>query len=151
MEKEKLRLSLVLWITTLCFGQNGQSVSGIATIYQTGTSYTLRLGSFSSVSQNGLQAQVYISTSSSPTCTVSIFYYTGNKNYTCETQGGIFTTEVIHPGWRGNVTLTVLDWIPDAMPLTTYRPARVNYGSQAPPSAIHLVAQTADRLNIAMN
>ncbi len=46
---------------------------------------------------------------------------------------------VIHPGWKGNVTLTLEEWIPHAMASTHYQSARVQYGSQAPTSAIHLV------------
>ena len=45
---------------------------------------------------------------------------------------------VIQPGWRGNVEISLLEWIPDATLLATYQPARVQYGSQAPTSAIHL-------------
>jgi hypothetical protein len=53
--------------------------------------------------------------------------------------------QVIHPGWKGDVTLTLLDWVPDAVASTTYKPARVEYGPQAPTSAIHIVAsQTVD-------
>lgn len=46
----------------------------------------------------------------------------------------------IQPGWRGNVRLTVLEWIPDAAPLTRYAPARIEYGMQAPQSAIHVIS-----------
>ena len=45
---------------------------------------------------------------------------------------------VIHPGWKGNITITVLDWIADATVSTTYKPARVQYGNGAPSSAIHV-------------
>jgi hypothetical protein len=54
--------------------------------------------------------------------------------------------QVIHPGWKGNVTITVLDWIPDAAPSTTFKPARIQYGNQAPSSAIHVVA--SDQLDV---
>ena len=45
---------------------------------------------------------------------------------------------VIHPGWKGDVTLTVLEWVPDAVASTTYKPSRIQYGNEAPPSAIHV-------------
>ena len=50
----------------------------------------------------------------------------------------------IQPGWKGGVHLTVLDWLPDAVPLTHYSPARIQYGQQAPPSAIHVVSGGAE-------
>ena len=46
----------------------------------------------------------------------------------------------LEPGWKGGVTLTFEKWVPHATPLVTYRPARIQYGQQAPPSALHLVA-----------
>ena len=48
--------------------------------------------------------------------------------------------QLILPGWKGNVRLTILDWVPDASPLTHYSSARVQYGQQAPQAAIHVVA-----------
>jgi hypothetical protein len=48
--------------------------------------------------------------------------------------------KAISPGWKGDVRLTVLEWIPDAYPLSRYTPARIQYGMQAPPSAIHVVS-----------
>jgi hypothetical protein len=48
--------------------------------------------------------------------------------------------QVIHPGWKGNLTITIAEWVSDAVASTTYKPARVQYGSQAPSSAIHVVA-----------
>jgi len=59
---------------------------------------------------------------------------------------GSIVGQVIHPGWRGNVTLTVTDWVPRAVAVTTYKPARVQYGSQAPTSAIHLVASQSSEM-----
>jgi hypothetical protein len=53
---------------------------------------------------------------------------------------------VIHPGWRGGVTVTITDWIAQAIPSTTYQPARVQYGNQAPSSAIHLVTSESEGL-----
>lgn len=50
------------------------------------------------------------------------------------------TGKVIQPGWKGGVKLTVLDWVPDAFPLTSYHPARIQYGMQAPSSAIHVIS-----------
>jgi hypothetical protein len=46
----------------------------------------------------------------------------------------------ISPGWKGNVQLTVLEYVPNAVPLTNYHPARVQYGQQAPSSAIHVIS-----------
>ena len=46
----------------------------------------------------------------------------------------------IEPGWKGGVKITLLDWVPDALPFTTYQPARIQYGQQAPPSAIHVIS-----------
>ncbi len=47
--------------------------------------------------------------------------------------------KVIHPGWKGDVTLTVEKWISDAKIQVDYRPSRIQYGAQAPSSAIHVV------------
>ena len=47
--------------------------------------------------------------------------------------------QVIDTGWKGGLTITVLDWIPKAEMKTTYSPSTVEYGDQAPPSAIHVV------------
>jgi hypothetical protein len=44
---------------------------------------------------------------------------------------------VFEPGWMG-LKVTVLDWVPSATNQTTYTSARVQYGSDAPPSAIYL-------------
>jgi hypothetical protein len=53
--------------------------------------------------------------------------------------------QVLHPGWKGSMAITLVEWLPDAIPLTTYHPARVQYGSQAPASAIHIkAADSAD-------
>lgn len=48
--------------------------------------------------------------------------------------------QVLRPGWKGGVSITLLEWIPDAVPSTKYVPARIQYGSQAPSSAIHVKA-----------
>lgn len=53
---------------------------------------------------------------------------------------------IIRPGWKGDVRATVLDWIPDAVASTSYAPARVQYGKQAPPPALHLVTSGATDL-----
>lgn len=47
----------------------------------------------------------------------------------------------LKPGWKGDFTITVLDWIPSAEMKAVYRPSRIQYGLQAPPSAIHLSAE----------
>src|SRR5262249_44233937 len=44
----------------------------------------------------------------------------------------------ILPGWKGGVSIQIVDWIPSATGLTEYHPSRIQYGEQAPPSAIHL-------------
>lgn len=49
-----------------------------------------------------------------------------------------FTNQVIDPKWRGGVSITLQEWIPDAIVRTDYKPARVQYGNMAPASAIHL-------------
>ncbi len=54
-----------------------------------------------------------------------------------------YTGWVIHPGWKGDVTLTVAEWIPDATIQVVYKPARVQYGAQAPSSAIHITGGDA--------
>jgi hypothetical protein len=59
-----------------------------------------------------------------------------------EVKSGRFTAakiqgSVIDPGWMG-IKLTVVEWIPSALNQTSYRPAKIQFGDQAPPSAIHL-------------
>lgn len=51
--------------------------------------------------------------------------------------------KTIDPGWRGGVKIQLSEWIPDAMVVTTFKPSRVQYGDQAPPSAIHVSAGPA--------
>lgn len=46
---------------------------------------------------------------------------------------------VIDPDWKG-LTLTVLNWVPDGVNRTEYQPSKIQYGDQAPPSAIRLKA-----------
>lgn len=48
--------------------------------------------------------------------------------------------QVIQPGWKGGVTLTVTQWVPRATSQTSYTPSRIQYGPQAPPSAIYISA-----------
>jgi hypothetical protein len=51
----------------------------------------------------------------------------------------------IAPGWKGNLTAVISEWVPDAVASTTYKPARIQHGPQAPTSAIHVVAsETVD-------
>jgi hypothetical protein len=50
----------------------------------------------------------------------------------------------INPGWRGGVEITIQEIVPDAVIQTTYRPSRIQYGNQAPTSAIHIVASGGD-------
>jgi hypothetical protein len=42
--------------------------------------------------------------------------------------------------WKGGVKLEVLEYLPSAVSRIDYFPSRIQYGPQAPPSAIHLVA-----------
>ncbi len=57
---------------------------------------------------------------------------------------GHIVGEVIHPGWKMDVTVTVTEWVPRAIPQTIYKPARIQQGPQAPSSAIHMMAATTD-------
>jgi hypothetical protein len=51
----------------------------------------------------------------------------------------------LQPGWKGGVTVKILKYLPDAIPLVNYKPARVQYGKEAPPSAIHLVVSSGEQ------
>ena len=44
-------------------------------------------------------------------------------------------------GWKGDFQVTVLDWLPAAEMKAVYQPSRIQYGPQAPPSAIHVSAE----------
>ncbi len=46
--------------------------------------------------------------------------------------------QTIQTGWKGNPQIVLEEWIADATPLTVYHEARVQYGNQAPGSAIHI-------------
>ena len=46
----------------------------------------------------------------------------------------------IEPGWKGGVQLTIEKWMPNAQPKVSYKPSEVQYGDQAPSSAIHVSA-----------
>jgi hypothetical protein len=48
--------------------------------------------------------------------------------------------QTIETGWRGGVTIQVLEWIPNADSQISYTPSKMQYGTMAPPPAIHLVA-----------
>jgi hypothetical protein len=54
--------------------------------------------------------------------------------------GGKVAGQEINPGWRGDVKLIFDQWLPRAIPMTTYAPSRIQRGPQAPPSAIHLIS-----------
>jgi hypothetical protein len=45
---------------------------------------------------------------------------------------------VLVPGWKNDIQITVLEWISDAESLVRYEPSLIQYGTQAPPSAIEL-------------
>ncbi len=55
----------------------------------------------------------------------------------------------ILPGWKGNVSVTLEEWIPDALPRSHYQNARIQYGTQAPGSAIHVVVGNEKAANLA--
>jgi hypothetical protein len=48
---------------------------------------------------------------------------------------------VLDPKWKGNVRVELAEWIPDAMVSTDYKVSRLQYGAEAPPSAIHIVVK----------
>lgn len=63
-------------------------------------------------------------------------------------EGEVFPSMGWDPGWKG-VSLKLLSWIPKAVPETRYEPAQIQYGRQAPPSAVRLLlgaGATATRL-----
>ncbi|MGK5082372.1 cytochrome c biogenesis protein ResB [Bdellovibrionota bacterium FG-1] len=47
---------------------------------------------------------------------------------------------VIEPGWKGNIKVTILDWIQNAVPMISYQPSRVQFGPMTNMSAIHVVS-----------
>ena len=55
-------------------------------------------------------------------------------------KAGEIEGKVIEPGWKGGVTLTVAKWIPRAANKVTYVPSKTQYGTNAPSSAVHVVA-----------
>ena len=48
--------------------------------------------------------------------------------------------QTLEPGWKGGVTVTVLEVIPSATARVAYKPSKIQYGDQAPPSAIRITA-----------
>lgn len=46
----------------------------------------------------------------------------------------------LDPGWHGGVVISFEQWIPHALPQSTYSPSRIQGGQMAPPSAIHLIS-----------
>lgn len=48
--------------------------------------------------------------------------------------------QTIQTPWKGGISISVLEWIPDAELQMNYKPARIQYRDMAPPPAIHLVA-----------
>ncbi len=57
---------------------------------------------------------------------------------------GNLNGKIIRPGWKGDVTVAVEQWIPDAKIQVEYRPSRIQYGQQAPASAIHVVGSRGE-------
>ena len=47
---------------------------------------------------------------------------------------------VLRPGWKGDVQIQVSEWIPQAFISTLYKESRIQWGAQAPTSAIHVSA-----------
>ncbi len=45
---------------------------------------------------------------------------------------------VLKPGWKGDVSVKVLQWIPHATLVADYTPAKVQWGAAAPESALHV-------------
>ena len=48
--------------------------------------------------------------------------------------------KVIEPGWKGNVKLTLLSFVPESQPLANYHPSKTDHGKDAPGSAIHIIS-----------
>ncbi len=46
---------------------------------------------------------------------------------------------VIDPGWKGNIKITVNQYIPNAAVKVSYEPSQLQYGEQASPSALHFI------------
>jgi hypothetical protein len=63
-----------------------------------------------------------------------------NEKVTGRLPAGKIKGQVIEPRWKGGVSITVTDWVPDADLEVTYKPARVQYGGMAPPPAMHLTS-----------
>ncbi len=57
-----------------------------------------------------------------------------------EVAGSFEKGQVLQPGWKGGVTVTVLEVIPRATSQVSYKPSKIQYGNQAPPSAIRISA-----------
>jgi hypothetical protein len=53
---------------------------------------------------------------------------------------GAIEGKKISPGWRGDVKIAIEKWVPNARIQADYKPARIQYGAQAPLSAIHVTA-----------
>lgn len=51
---------------------------------------------------------------------------------------GQIVGKTIEPNWKGGVKISVLDYIADASLKTGYKPSRMQYGQEAPLSAIHV-------------
>ena len=72
----------------------------------------------------------------------------GNLGYSARSSAGKISSGIfknkkfegqkIQPGWKGNLSVEILKWIPRATALTDYHPSRIQHGSQAPTSAIHI-------------
>jgi hypothetical protein len=50
----------------------------------------------------------------------------------------------IKTGWKFDATITILDWIPRAKSDVSFEPARIQYGANAPQSALRLRSGTSD-------
>ncbi|MBC7692078.1 MAG: cytochrome c biogenesis protein ResB [Methylotenera sp.] len=53
---------------------------------------------------------------------------------------GQIVGQVINPGWRMAVKLTIESVLPRAVSSVNYKPSKIQYGNNAPQSAIHIIA-----------
>jgi len=81
-----------------------------------------------------------------PALALSVDSVSAQVSYLSRNSEGVFREgkaqagQEIEPGWRGGVKVAFDKVIPRAIPEVSYRPAKVQYGPQAPPSAIQIQA-----------
>ena len=59
-------------------------------------------------------------------------------------KNGQIQSSLLTPGWKGDVKIKVMEWIPAATSHVEYVAAKIQYGAQAPPSAIHVQSEGGD-------